>query len=216
MTMKKMFRKTISRDELNSLPINSFKGNIRVIEDLEEINKVLPLIQKAKCLGFDTESRPSFRKGTNNRIALLQLATDNNAFLFRINKTKLPETLVRILSDPDLVKVGAAIRDDIKGLQKYSDFVPAGFVELQNYVSDFGIENNGLRKLAGIVLNFRISKRYQVSNWENKTLSEGQIQYAATDAWVSYKVYSVLKKQEAKGRGGEWAKRRRRDGGIRR
>ncbi len=214
--MKKMFRKTISRDELNSLPINSFKGNIRVIEDLEEINKVLPLIQKAKCLGFDTESRPSFRKGTNNRIALLQLATDNNAFLFRINKTKLPETLVRILSDPDLVKVGAAIRDDIKGLQKYSDFVPAGFVELQNYVSDFGIENNGLRKLAGIVLNFRISKRYQVSNWENKTLSEGQIQYAATDAWVSYKVYSVLKKQEAKGRGGEWAKRRRRDEGIRR
>ena len=216
MTMKKIFRKTISRDELNSLPINSFNGIIRVIEDLEGINEVLPLIRKAKCLGFDTETRPSFRKGANNRIALLQLATDDDAFLFRINKTKLPDALVRILSDPDLVKVGAAIRDDIKGLQKYSDFVPAGFVELQNYVSDFGIENNGLRKLAGIVLNFRISKRYQVSNWENKTLSEGQIQYAATDAWVSYKVYSVLKKQEAKGRGGEWAKRRRRDGGIRR
>ena len=206
MTMKKMYRKTISRDELNSLPINSFKGNIRVIEDLEGINEVLPLIQKAKCLGFDTESRPSFRKGSNNRIALLQLATDDDAFLFRINKTKLPETLVRILSDPGLVKVGAAIRDDIKGLQKYSDFVPAGFVELQNYVSDFGIENSGLRKLAGIVLNFRISKRYQVSNWENKTLSEGQIQYAATDAWVSYKVYSALEKQEAKGRGGEEVK----------
>ena len=78
-------------------------------------------------MGFDTESRPSFRKGPNNRIALLQLATGDDAFLFRINKTKLPETLIRILSDPDLVKVGAAIRDDIKGLQKYSDFVPAGF-----------------------------------------------------------------------------------------
>ncbi|MCK4698855.1 MAG: 3'-5' exonuclease domain-containing protein 2 [Bacteroidales bacterium] len=193
-----MYRKTISRDELNSLPLNSFKGNIRVIEDLEGINEVLPLIQKARCLGFDTETRPSFRKGTNNRIALLQLATDDDVFLFRINKTKLPETLVRILSDPDLIKVGAAIHDDIKGLQKYSDFVPAGFIELQDYVSDFGIESNGLRKLAGIVLNFRISKRYQVSNWENKKLSEGQIKYAATDAWVSSKVYSVLKEQVSK------------------
>jgi len=189
----KIYRKTISPVELNSLPLDSFKGNIWVIEDLEGINEVLPLIWKAKYLGFDTETRPSFRKGPNNRIALMQLATDNDAFLFRINTTKLPDALVRILSDPDLIKVGVAIRDDIKGLQKYSGFVPAGFVELQNYVSDFGIENNGLRKLAGIVLGFRISKRYQVSNWENKKLSEGQIQYAATDAWVCNKVYSVLK-----------------------
>ncbi|MCK4700524.1 MAG: 3'-5' exonuclease domain-containing protein 2, partial [Bacteroidales bacterium] len=157
-----------------------------------------PLIWKARCLGFDTETRPSFRKGPNNRIALLQLATDDDAFLFRINKTKLPDTLVRILADPDLIKVGVAIRDDIKGLQKYSDFVPAGFVDLQNYVTDFGIESNGLRKLAGIVLNFRISKSNQVSNWENKKLSKGQIQYAATDAWVSYKVYSMLEKQVSK------------------
>jgi ribonuclease D len=121
-TKKKMYRKTISRDELNSLPLNSFKGNIRVIEDMEGINEVLPLIRKARCLGFDTETRPSFRKGPNNRIALLQLATDEDAFLFRINKTRLPEPLVRILSDPDLIKVGVAIRDDIKGLQKYSGF----------------------------------------------------------------------------------------------
>jgi len=190
-----MYRKTISRDELNSLPLGSFKGNIRVIEDLEGINEVLPLIKKAKCLGFDTETRPSFSKGSNNRIALLQLATNDDAFLFRINKTKLPDTLVRILSDKDIIKVGAAIRDDIKGLRKYTNFTPAGFVELQNYVSDFGIESNGLRKLAGIVLDFRISKRYQVSNWENKKLSEGQLKYAATDAWVSYKVYSMLEKQ---------------------
>ncbi|MCD6564510.1 MAG: 3'-5' exonuclease domain-containing protein 2 [Bacteroidales bacterium] len=195
MTKKKMYRKTISRDELNSLLLGSFKGNIRVIEDLEGINEVLPLIKKAKCLGFDTETRPSFSKGSNNRIALLQLATNDDAFLFRINKTKLPDTLVRILSDKDIIKVGAAIRDDIKGLRKYTNFTPAGFVELQNYVSDFGIESNGLRKLAGIVLDFRISKRYQVSNWENKKLSEGQLKYAATDAWVSYKVYSVLEKQ---------------------
>ena len=193
-----MYKKTISRDELNSLPLNSFKGNIRVVEDLKGINEVLPLIWKARCLGFDTETRPSFRKGPNNRIALLQLATDDDAFLFRINKTKLPDTLVRILADPDLIKVGVAIRDDIKGLQKYSDFVPAGFVDLQNYVTDFGIESNGLRKLAGIVLNFRISKSNQVSNWENKKLSKGQIQYAATDAWVSYKVYSMLEKQVSK------------------
>jgi len=193
-----MYRKTISRDELNSLPLDSFNGNIRVIENLEGVNEVLPLIWKAKCLGFDTETRPSFRKGQNNRIALLQLATNDDVFLFRINKIKLPDTLVRILSDPNIIKVGAAIHDDIKGLQKHSGFVPAGFVELQNYVSDFGIESNGLRKLAGIVLGFRISKRYQVSNWENKKLSEGQIRYAATDAWVSYKVYSVLEKSVSK------------------
>ena len=120
MTKNKIYRKSISPVELNSLPLNSFKGNIWVIEDLEGINEVLPLIWKAKCLGFDTETRPSFRKGPNNRIALMQLATDNDAFLFRINTTKLPDTLVRILSDPYLIKVGVAIHDDIKGLQKYS------------------------------------------------------------------------------------------------
>lgn len=195
-----MYKENVSRDELNSLPLNSFNGNIWVVEDLNGVNKVLPLIQKAECIGFDTETRPSFRKGPNNRIALLQLATDHDAFLFRINKIKLPGDLAGILSDPAIIKVGAAIKDDIKGLQKYNDFKPAGFVELQDYVSDFGIESNGLRKLSGIVLGFRISKRYQVSNWEANKLTEGQIKYAATDAWICYRIYSALEGKEV----GSW------------
>lgn len=196
MTKNKMFKENISRDELNKLPLNSFKGRIWVVEDTDGVNKALPLLRNARCLGFDTETRPSFKKGPNNRIALLQLATDNEVFLFRIKMTKLSGSLVKILSDPEIVKVGAAIRDDIKGLKKHNSFEPAGFIELQEYVSEFGIESNGLRKLAGIVLGFRISKRHQVSNWEAKELSEGQLKYAATDAWVSYKIYSALKGKE--------------------
>jgi ribonuclease D len=143
-------------------------------------------------LGFDTESKPSFKKGNTNHVSLLQLATSSNAYLFRLNKTGLPETLIKVLSNPKILKVGIAIRDDIRHLMALHQFKPDGFLELQAFVKQFGIENSGLSKLTGIILNFRISKSQQLSNWENEVLTQAQQLYAATDAWAAYEIYETL------------------------
>jgi ribonuclease D len=120
------------------------------------------------------------------------MATDQRAYLIRCNEVGLPGSIVDILQDPEILKVGVAIRDDIKGLQKFTPFEPRGFIELQDYVSQFGIESNGLRGIAAIVLNIKISKSQQLSNWENRKLSDAQVLYAATDAWACYEIYQNL------------------------
>lgn len=184
--------KSISKEELNELPVESFNGEIIVIDYASDIRKILPFLKKQKVLGFDTETRPTFKKGEMNEVALLQLSTSKTAFLFRLNKTKLPEELVDILSDPAITKVGVAIKDDILALKRLSKFTPEGFVEIQDKVKDFEIENFGLKKLSGLLLGFRISKAQQTSNWEADILTEAQIKYAATDAWVSLEIYNRL------------------------
>jgi len=143
-------------------------------------------------LGFDTETKPSFTKGLSHRVSLLQLATNTDAYLFRLHKTGLPPCLLRVLSSIRPVKIGIAIRDDIRHLKALHSFRPEGFVELQEYVRQFGIENSGLSKLTGIILNFRISKSQQLTNWENEILTEPQQLYAATDAWAAYEIYREL------------------------
>lgn len=188
-----MFAKTISAQELNILPVKHFEGETFVVDDLKKLKEVLPLISSEKLLGFDTETRPNFKKGRTNHVALLQLATRDKAFLFRINKIGLPSAVTKILSDKNIIKVGAAIRDDIRTLKLASPFAPQNFVELQDFVEYFDIESKGLSKLAAIVLNFRISKSQQLSNWENETLTAAQINYAATDAWVGYEIFQKLK-----------------------
>ena len=184
--------KSISKEELNDLPVESFNGEIIVIDYACDINKIMPYLKKQKVLGFDTETRPTFKKGEMNEVALLQLSTSKTAFLFRLNKTKLPEELIEILSDPEIIKVGVAIKDDILALKRLSKFSPQGFVEIQDKVKDFEIENFGLKKLSGLLLGFRISKAQQTSNWEADILTEAQIKYAATDAWVSLEIYNRL------------------------
>jgi ribonuclease D len=143
-------------------------------------------------IGFDTETKPSFKRGQVNSVALLQLSTGKKAFLFRINKIGLPDALKKILSDPEVMKVGVAIHDDIKGLQRISPFKPAGFIELQHEVKDYGISDFSLKKIAGIVLGIRISKSQRLSNWEADELTEAQQCYAATDAWISFQILHSL------------------------
>jgi ribonuclease D len=184
--------KSISKEELNELPVESFNGEIIVVDYACDISKIIPFLKKQKVLGFDTETRPTFKKGEMNEVALLQLSTSKTAFLFRLNKTKLPQELVDILSDPEIIKVGVAIKDDILALKRLSKFTPEGFVEIQDKVKDFEIENFGLKKLSGLLLGFRISKAQQTSNWEADILTEAQIKYAATDAWVSLEIYNRL------------------------
>lgn len=187
------FQKSITKEEVNQMPLQAFEGEIVLVDRLEDVQEAVQFLEQFPILGFDTETRPSFKKGKVNDVALLQLAADSRTFLFRINKIGLPQELIALLSNDSIVKVGAAIKDDVRGLQKLQDFDANGFLELQNYVSKFGIESFSLKKLSAIVLNFRISKRQQVSNWEAEELSTGQLRYAATDAWVSLKIFEKLK-----------------------
>lgn len=191
------FQKSITSEEANKMPLKAFEGEIILVDQYEDLMEAVQYLKKYEILGFDTETRPSFKKGKVNDVALLQLAANSKTFLFRINKIGLPSELTDLLKDPEIMKVGAAIKDDIRGLQKLNDFDANGFLELQDYVSNFGIESFSLKKLSAIVLNFRISKRQQVSNWEASELSPGQLRYAATDAWVSLKIFEKLKASKA-------------------
>lgn len=187
-----MMNKSISKEELRDLPMQSFEGEIIIVEFEHDLKKVLPYLRKQKVLGFDTETRPTFKKGEKNEVALLQLSTKTTAFIFRLNKMGLPNELVSILTNPSIIKAGVAINDDLKDLKRLTDFNPAGFIEIQEKVKEFEIENFGLKKLSGLLLGFRISKAQQTSNWEAEPLTKAQIKYAATDAWVSLEIYNEL------------------------
>lgn len=186
------YLKTISKEEIDKLPVQQFCGHIEVIDQPHQVEHMVNLIQNEKVLGFDTETKPSFKKGRSNKVALLQLSTGNQAFLVRTSKIGLPKEITSILEDPAIAKVGLAIKDDIAGLQKLKKFKPQQFIELQSYVKDFDIQDNGLRKITAIVLNFKILKNQQTSNWENGHLTEAQQIYAATDAWVCRQIYEKL------------------------
>jgi ribonuclease D len=185
-------RKNISNDELAELPLSSFEGVIHVIEQSHELDKALAYLNNQTIIGFDTETRPAFKKGQVFPVSLLQLATSEQAFLFRINKIGLPPGLVKILASNKILKIGVAIRDDIKILQRIVPFKPGGFIELQELVKDYGIENFSLKKLSAIVLGFRISKSQRLTNWDADELTEQQLIYGATDAWVSCDIYKQL------------------------
>lgn len=186
------YLENIDGEYLKTLPVKSFDGDIFMIDTEEKAERAGSLLTHETMLGFDTETKPSFRKGRIHQVALLQLATSDKAFLFRLNKIRLPGFLIGILEDPSSLKVGVAIKDDLKSLIRLRSFEPAGFVELQDYVKRHGIADNGLKKLTANVLGFRISKRNQTSNWEQDVLTEDQQRYAATDAWTCLEIYRAL------------------------
>ena len=185
-------KKSISNDELAEVPLSSFEGVIHLIEQPEQLGVALEYLRNQSIIGFDTETRPAFKKGQTFPVSLLQLSTSDQAFLFRINKIGLPVGLIKILASPKILKIGVAIRDDIKILQRIVPFKPAGFIELQDLVKEYGIECFSLKKLSAIVLGFRISKSQRLTNWDSHELSEQQLIYGATDAWVSCEIYKQL------------------------
>ena len=187
------FLPSISADEINRLEVKQFDGEIHLIDSLEDVPEAVEYISRHKLIGFDTESKPSFSKGSSNKVSLLQLAIPDEVFLFRLLYTGLPDELIRLFEDEDIIFAGVAIRDDVRKLQQIRSFKDAGFLELQKYSSYYKIEDNSLKKLAAIVMNIRISKSQQLSDWEAKTLTEAQMRYAATDAWVCHEVYHILR-----------------------
>jgi ribonuclease D len=184
---------SITKEELEELPLVKFTGEIVVADRPEHFDIVAKELSKEKVIGFDTETKPSFKKGQRHEVALLQLATADKAYLIRLNKAGLSGKLLALLSDPDIIKVGVGIRDDLRALRRLRDFEPAGFIEVQDMAQEAGLENISLKKLAALVMNVRVSKRQRLSNWEADSLTESQMNYAATDAWAALLIYEGLK-----------------------
>jgi ribonuclease D len=187
-----MYEPDISKEAIQELPLTQFEGDIWLINNHEEMLLAVEMISRETILGFDTETRPSFKKGRMNKVALLQLASPKQAWLFRLSSLGLAPELAEILSNPGIHKVGLALRDDLIALKRLYHFEPGGFTDLQKEVKSYGIEAMGLKKLAAIVLGIHISKSQQVSNWESPILIEPQKRYAATDAWVCLEIFRAL------------------------
>ena len=191
-----MFKESITKEELTDLPLKWFEGEIIIVDTKKALKKALAVLSKQAVIGFDTETKPSFKKGVINKVALLQLSIEDRAYLIRINKIGLSQKICDILANPEIIKPGVAIHDDIKGLQQFENFTPGGFVELQDSAKELGIQNFSLKKLTAIACGFRISKGQQLSNWEAEELHEKQQRYAATDAWTAMKIYENFSKKE--------------------
>lgn len=185
-------KKIITNEEINELPLSAYEGKILVISDPEQLPLAFNEINNHEVVGFDTETKPVFVKGQMNKISLMQIALPDKVFLIRLKFTGITPEIVHFLENENIKKAGVALRDDIKGLQRLKRFKPNGVTELAEMGKKAGLEVEGVKKLTGLLLGFRISKTAQTSNWEAEQLTDKQISYAATDAWVCLKIYDKL------------------------
>ena len=181
-----------TKDTTEELSLGQFEGTITVIEDVNKIAEIVDTIRKTKVIGFDTETKPAFKKGEKHKIALLQISTLNEAYLFRLSKTGFSPELIELFEDDSILKIGVGIRDDLRGLNKLRRFKPCGFIELQDIAKSLQLGTFSLKGLAAEVLHLHISKRQRLSNWEAETYTQAQIDYAATDAWVALCIFNEL------------------------
>jgi ribonuclease D len=179
----------MSRDEINTCPVEHWTGPISVVRTNGELTAAMRKLVGHSLLGFDTETRPAFKKGESYLPSVLKLATNDEVFIFQLKHLGLATPLHDILADPAIIKAGVGLNYDISELKKMSHFKTAGFMDLNNLANNAGIKNQGLRGLAAVLLGFRITKGAQKSNWANDVLTPQQIQYAATDAWVGRRLY---------------------------
>lgn len=186
------YRSNISSDELSQLPVAGFDGQVEIIDSLSKLNDACNFLLDCPLIGFDTETKPSFQAGVTNKVALLQLCGGGRCFLFRLCRMRFDKQIIKILESNQIAKIGVDVKGDISGLQKLRHFRPDGFVELQQMVHRFGIEEQSLRKISAIVTGRSVSKAQRLSNWEAHTLTPQQIRYAATDAWVCLDIFNRL------------------------
>ena len=182
----------ISKEVLQWLPVASFDGEVVTVDSEDKIPAAVEYLSKQKFIGVDTESRPSFQRGVKYPTALLQMATEDHCFLFRVNKTGLPKGVTEIFANPKIRKIGLAFKDDISGLRRLRDFKPQNCVDLQSVVGKYGILDLGLQKIFAICFGKKISKSQQLTNWENAQLTPEQARYASTDAWATLLIYKEL------------------------
>ena len=193
-----MYRISILPEEIEKMPLGSFPGKIQVIDrNGLDFVRAIAYLGTQRIIGFDTETRPVFSPGQHhNHVALLQLSGAERAYLFRVGTMGMRKLLCAIMSNPRILKVGAAVHDDVRGLQYYQKFEAKGFIDLQKIAYEWGIRDKSVKKLAANILGVKISKSQQLSNWEAEELSPAQQMYAATDAWVCREMYLKLLKSE--------------------
>lgn len=184
---------SISKDQLAQLPAADYEGNVKLIETKEDVDRAIRALRSCDILGFDTETRPSFKKGQTNLVSLLQLSTRSTCYLFRLNRIGLPDAVKDLLEDPDKIKIGLSIHDDFHNLNKLCELEPKGFVELQQYAKQFKIADTSLTKMFGIIFGKRISKGQRLTNWEAEHLTDHQQQYASLDAMACIDLYEHLR-----------------------
>ncbi len=182
----------ISNEETAKLPALSFKGRIVVIDNEEDIAAACEDLSQYSIIGFDTETRPSFKAGVSYKVALLQLSTPTCCYLFRLNKIPLARPILKILESENIKKLGADVIGDIRALRALRQFKDRGFIDLQSIVAQWGIGEKSLRKMSALLLGHRISKAQRLSNWEAQSFTPQQKIYAATDAWVCVEIYNKL------------------------
>ena len=192
MTTVNNFIDKISNEQTALLPAVEFRGKILLVEQERDIAEACKQLARQPLIGFDTETRPSFRPGVTFRVSLLQLSTPTVCYLFRLNKIPLAKPILQLLENREVLKIGADVAGDIRSLLALRRFRPGGFVDLQQLAPDWGIEEKSLRKLSAIVLGKRVSKAQRLSNWEAAQLTEKQMRYAATDAWICPEIYRTL------------------------
>ena len=192
MTTVNNFIDKISNEQTALLPAVEFRGEIRIVEHERDIAAACKTLAEQPVIGFDTETRPSFRPGVTFRVSLLQLSTPRRCYLFRLNRMRFEKQLVKLLENKAILKIGADVAGDLRSLRQIRHFRDGGFVDLQSIAPEWGIEDKSLRKLSAIVLRQRVSKAQRLSNWEAATLTDKQKLYAATDAWVCTAIYDKL------------------------
>lgn len=183
---------SITKEELASLPVASFSGSIVVIDSIDGAEKAVETLRRERILGFDTETKPSFKRGQINKVALLQISTHNCCFLFRLNHIGLIPSIKGLLEDENIIKIGLSIHDDFHNLNKLCSVNPKGFIDLQPFVKNYKIIDNSLTRIYGILFNQRISKGQRLTNWEAEVLTPNQQSYAALDALACIQIYDYL------------------------
>ena len=187
-----VFQNIITKEEVAALPQETFDGEITVVSTEQALKKALATLANETIIGFDTETRPSFSQGVHHQTALMQLATRKHCFLLRLNKIGFPSALINFLGNPNIKKVGLSLKDDFHVLRRTHDFKPDGFVDLQNILQNYGIDELSLQKSYAIIFNKKISKAQRLTNWEADKLTAAQKKYAALDAWACLKIYQKL------------------------
>lgn len=174
------------------MPVEEFTGQIIVVNSETQADRAVEELMQQRCVGFDTETRPSFKKGQHYKISLMQISTADTCYLFRLNRIDIPASLEAFLKTDRVLKVGLSLRDDFGAIRKRVDIEPAHFLDLQQYVGKFGIEDASLQKIYAILFQKKISKGQRLTNWEAELLTESQQKYAALDAWACLQIYNLL------------------------
>jgi ribonuclease D len=187
--MKKIIYNKYDKTEILKLPVVEFQGKIVVVYSEKETRKAVDFLLSQPILGFDTETRPSFKKGSVHKVALMQVSTPEICFLFRLNQSGMTPDIIRLLEDTTVPKIGLSLNDDILSLHRNAEFTPGLFIDLQDHMREIGIEDLSLQKLYANIFGQRISKNQRLTNWEAQILSDRQKIYAATDAWACINLY---------------------------